>query len=275
MFKKKECRTCGETKLLSHFYAKQPDCKICYNKKQNKRKRAVSKTHLSNNVLIIPDTHAPYHHKDTIAFLKAVKTAYQPRQVIHLGDEVDHHAMSMHDSDPNLPSAGDELKLTREFIAELGEIFPVMKLCDSNHGSMVYRRAKKHGMPREAIRPYNEFLQAPDTWEWGFEFDIDGVLFCHGDGKRGDGLAAARYNFGSIVMGHHHSEFGVRFQTVQGNRHVFGMNCGCLIDEHSLAFAYGKKGSKRPVLGCGLLVNGHPMLIRMKVDDNNRWTGEL
>ena len=39
-------------------------------------------------ILVISDTHIPYHHKDSIDFLKAIKRKYKPDRVIHIGDEV-------------------------------------------------------------------------------------------------------------------------------------------------------------------------------------------
>ena len=71
------------------------------------------------SILIISDTHIPYHHPDLIPFLKAVKKEYKPDKIVHIGDEIDKHAMSFHDSDPDLPSAGDELKLSLPVIKEL------------------------------------------------------------------------------------------------------------------------------------------------------------
>ena len=57
-------------------------------------------------ILVISDTHCPYHHPDLISFLKTIKKKYKPDRVIHIGDEVDSHAISFHDSDPDLYSAG-------------------------------------------------------------------------------------------------------------------------------------------------------------------------
>ena len=62
-------------------------------------------------ILLIPDLHIPYHHPDSFAFLDAVKRKYKPTEVINLGDMEDNHAISFHESDADLFSAGDELKL--------------------------------------------------------------------------------------------------------------------------------------------------------------------
>ena len=77
---------------------------------------------MNKRILVISDTHCPYHHPDLIPYLKAIKKKYKPDRVIHIGDEVDSHAISFHDSDPDLYSAGDEreqsLKM-REVLKEL------------------------------------------------------------------------------------------------------------------------------------------------------------
>ena len=103
-------------------------------------------------ILIISDTHCPYHHPDLIPFLKTIKKKYKPDRVIHIGDEVDSHAISFHDSDPDLYSAGDEHKQSLPTIHAMEKLFPVMDLMDSNHGSLVYRRQKASGLPRAAMK---------------------------------------------------------------------------------------------------------------------------
>ena len=75
------------------------------------------------SVLIISDTHIPYHVPELIPFLKLLKKKYNPDKIIHIGDELDKHAMSFHDSDPDLPSAGDELKMSLPMIKELEKYF--------------------------------------------------------------------------------------------------------------------------------------------------------
>ena len=73
---------------------------------------------MNKSILIISDTHIPYHHPDLIPFLKDLKEIYKPDRVIHIGDEVDKHAMSFHDSDPdrldmyNSPKLINNLRVT-------------------------------------------------------------------------------------------------------------------------------------------------------------------
>ena len=113
----------------------------------------------NRRILVISDTHAPYHHKDTIRFLKAIKDEYAPDRIIHIGDEIDNHAMSYHYHSPDLFSAGEELIRAREVIWQIEDMFPKVDVLESNHGSLWYRKAKTHGIPREALKTYEEILK--------------------------------------------------------------------------------------------------------------------
>ena len=116
------------------------------------------------SILCISDLHIPYHHPQAFDFLKALKKKLNPDLIINGGDELDKHALSFHDSDPDLPSAGDELRISKKYIWELKKIFPKMILLHSNHSSLIYRRALKHGMPKAYLRSYNEFLEVDNNW---------------------------------------------------------------------------------------------------------------
>ena len=131
-------------------------------------------------VMVIGDMHIPYHHKDSFAFLRALKKKYKGFDlVVNIGDELDQHAISMHDNDPDLPSAGDELKLSKAYIADLEKIFPDMTLVDSNHSSLVYRRALKYGLPKAYLKSYNDFLEVGKGWKW-----VDDLTVTLNDGSR-------------------------------------------------------------------------------------------
>ena len=98
-------------------------------------------------ILIISDTHSPYHHPDLIPFLKAIKKKYKPDRIVHIGDETDKHGLNFHGQDPDLPSAGDELYEARETIHDIEKLWSNVDLLHSNHGSLAYRRAFKAGLP--------------------------------------------------------------------------------------------------------------------------------
>ena len=228
------------------------------------------------SVLIISDTHIPYHVPELMDFLKLLKKKYKPDRVIHIGDEVDKHAMSFHDSDPDLPSAGDELKLSIPVIKQLEKMFPKMDLLDSNHGSLVFRRAYKHGIPKAYIKKYNDFLQVGKGWKWHDDLIIDTplgkVYFCHG--KTPDILKLAQSMGMSCASGHYHSLMGVRwFGNSLGL--YFGLQVGCMIDSKSLAFRYNKVQKARPIIGCSVIYNGLPIIEPFIKDKSGKWVGKL
>ena len=113
---------------------------------------------MHKRILVISDLHIPYHHKDSFAFLRAIKKEYNPDFVVNIGDLLDFHAINMHTHDPDLYSAGHELKVSKEYIKELESIFPKTVEVESNHSSLVYRRALKFGMSKEFLKDYGDFL---------------------------------------------------------------------------------------------------------------------
>jgi hypothetical protein len=237
-------------------------------------------THRNSRILIIPDQHAPFQHPDTIDFLVAVAAKIRPTRVINLGDETDSHALSMHDSDPSLDSAGVELNKARVFIQELERVFPVMDICHSNHGSLIYRRAFKSGIPAEYIKSYREILFPQGQgqgWDWKDKHRVtlpngEEVIFQHQ--SSGDTLNNAAHERASIVEGHEHSKFEIQYRS-STTALYWTIISGCLIDPEARAFAYGKLFPKKPVIGCSAIIDSIPRLIPMELDSDGRWTGVL
>lgn len=229
--------------------------------------KAVDQKYDNTRILLISDLHVPYHHPNALPFLQMLKERYNPTRIICLGDELDKHAMSFHDSDPDLPSAGDELAAALPVIAQLQEMFPVMDLIDSNHGSMVYRKAKHHGIPRRYIKSYNDVLGVGDGWQWHMDLVLDmspwGVpdVYVH-HGKSSKAVKTSQAMSMSHVCGHFHESFGIEYWANPKGLY-YGMNSGCLIDDEKLAFAYNNSNLKRPIIGTTLIIEGIPVLEAM------------
>ena len=228
-------------------------------------KEEVVEEHDNSRILFISDMHIPYHHPNTLAFLQMLKDRYNPTRVICLGDELDKHGLSFHDSDPDLLSAGDELRAALPVIAQLHEMFPVMDLIDSNHGSLVWRKAKHHGIPRHYIKSYNEVLQVGEGWKWYNDLVIDlpdgQKVYVH-HGKSSEAIKTSQAMSMSHICGHYHNSFGVKYWA-NPNGLYWAMNAGCLIDDKSLAFAYNTANLHRPLIGTCLVVDGVPILEAM------------
>lgn len=233
-----------------------------------------------HSILVIPDTHAPYEHPDTLEFLAAVAARYRPDTVVHLGDEADKHAMSFHMSDPNLDSAGMELEKARVFMAKLHAMFPVMRLCHSNHGSMHFRKAHSHGIPVQYLRTYREvfFPQGGgERWEWQHTHVLElpngeQVAFKHQ--PAGVVLGDAAHERMNLVCGHLHGKMSIEYAR-NTHEQYWAAQGGCLVDEGSRAFSYGKESKYKPALGCLVIIEGVPQIVPMQTNSEGRWIGKI
>jgi len=221
--------------------------------------------------------HAPYHHPDTLAFLCTVRDTYKTEAAICTGDEADGHAISYHESDPDLFSPGEELDQAAKFLGKVHKEFPKMTLAESNHGSLLYRKAKTHGIPKGMLRSYEEIYKTPG-WTWAEEIIDDirpGVKVCikHSAGVN-ISTALPRQGGVCVVQGHHHNKLNVEFLETPTVR-IWGMTVGCLIDKTSMAYAYNRVHQARPILGCGVIVSGMPMVVPMWLTNAGRWTGKV
>lgn len=228
-------------------------------------------------VLVISDMHIPYHHPDTVDFLKAVANKYQPDRVICIGDEVDKQALKYHERDPDLYSAGHELQAAIEHLQPLYQLFPKVDLVDSNHGSLAVRQAKTAGIPKAYLRSYNQVLQAPAGWKWHDQLmltlsDESQCLFHHGLNR--DAAKVAKEYACNFVQGHFHSTANIGYAS-SPFKLVWGMSVGCSIDTHSLAFAYNKTNLARPIISHGIIIDGQPKLLPMLLGKTSQWTKKV
>lgn len=229
------------------------------------------------SILVISDTHIPYEHPDSFDFLKTIKKKYKPDRVIHIGDEVDYHAISFHAADPDLLSPSNELQLSKIKLKPIAKLFPVIDFIDSNHGSLVYRKGKVHGLPRAVFKSYSETLDAPRGWKWHNHLTVEmsdgkSVYFHHG--KTASSCKLSKNMSMSCVQGHYHSKFEIIYWANPTGL-FWDMRVGCLIDDKSLAFHYNKTTMDRPIIGTGIIIEGQPKLLPMVLDTNARWIGEL
>lgn len=236
---------------------------------------SIKKARPNERVVLISDPHIPYHHPDALEFLAYLKGKYNPDRIIAMGDELGKHALSYHDSDPDLPSAGDELRKSLPVIAELKEMFPVMDVLESNHGSLVWRKAKTHGVPRHYLKSYNDVLGVDEQWQWHFDMTIrlptGNLCYLH-HGKSADVLKLSQQMGMCAAQGHYHEKFKVDYW---GNPTglYWGLQTGCLIDDTSYAFAYNNVNIKRPIIGTSVIVEGQPIMEPMILDTSGRWIG--
>jgi len=227
-------------------------------------------------VLVIPDIQAPFEHKDTVPFLKAVHEAIDATSVVCIGDSMDACALSRWATDPDGHSAGSEYRHAIAHLQPLYEAFPIAKEVMSNHNERIAKRAFDGGIPRAFMRSYEEIMAYPPGWSIHPWIEVDGVMYEHGHAHGGMYAArnAAAANGQSTVIGHHHSHGSV-FYIANRRNMIFGMNVGCLIDVEAYAFAYAADSKFKPTLGTGIVLHGVPYFVPMPIDERKRWTGDL
>ena len=231
----------------------------------------------TRRILCISDQHAPFAHPDMLRFLAAIKKKYSPTLVVNLGDEVDAHSLSFHDSDQDLPSAGDELEQAIKGLKKLEKLFPEMILLDSNHGSMALRKFKHHGIPMKYLATPQQLYGVSNKWQWVSSLTVQlpngqDCFFAHGMVK--DGIKLATQRGTNVVQGHYHTSFKIDYVGNPKNL-LFSLQSGCLIDTKALAFAYDKLNLNRPVIGTSIIIDSKPLLIPMVLDSRGRWIGKL
>lgn len=222
------------------------------------------------NVLVIGDTHIPYEHPGYLSFVKSVQVAYSCQRVVHIGDVTDNHAISYHESDPDLAGAGDEYKTALQHLRKWYRAFPAVKVCIGNHDALPARKGTTGGLPARFIRTMREIWEAPKGWDFAPEHLIDGVMFTHvpiGGNTLTGQLRGAERSMTSLVTGHMHTVAGVAYSA--GLRAtVFAMATGCGIDRHSPAFAYAQHSKFKPTIGCGVVFEGGQRAMWIPMDLN-------
>jgi len=231
---------------------------------------------MHKSILIISDLHIPYHHKDSFEFLKEIKKEFKPHTIVNIGDLLDFHAINLHTHDPDLYSAGHELDRSKEYIKQLESIFPKMVEVESNHSSLVYRRALKYGMSRKFLRDYGEFL-GTKKWKWVDDLTIkmsngQKCFFTHG--RSADVLKVSQTMGMSCCQGHFHTAFSIKYWANPYSL-FFAMNVGCLAAQKHMAFAYARNFRTRFIMGSAIILNGIPRLLPMVINSKSKWIGKI
>ena len=213
-----------------------------------------------NRVLIIGDTHCPVMLDGYVEFLQETYERYDCDRVVHIGDVVDWAAISYHRTPLTPSTPEEEYHAAKAQLKGLVDAFPVAQVTLGNHGALPWRRAEEVGIFPELLKDPAAMWDTPG-WEWRPRYDdleIDGVIYRHGDKAKGGQQAAfknAMAEFRSVVQGHHHSQLGAWYHA-NSNIRVFGLQTGCGVDAHSAAMAYGLVYSAKPIVGCGVVLEG-------------------
>lgn len=214
-------------------------------------------------------------HEGYVEFLQGIYDDYECDEVVHIGDIVDWHSNSYHEQEVALKNPDAERTAAQKQVDTIVQAFPnarKRRLLTGNHDDLPYRKAKTAGLASDALFPLKKFWSLKG-WSVVPRFEelvIDGVVYTHGEGRGGmyahgqRALARGR----SVVMGHLHSNAGVIWHANTESR-LFGLAVGCGVDNTRLQFLYGKPFPRKPIIGCGVVIDGkqpyfEPMLLKSR-----------
>ena len=202
-------------------------------------------------ILVIGDIHAPFELDGYLEFCQETYSKYLCNQVIYIGDIIDNHYTSYHETSSDAMGGLDELEYAIRAVKRWSDAFPVADVLIGNHDRMVMRKAQTSDIPSAWIKSYNEVLGT--NWNWTERIVYDNVQFIHGEG--GTASTKSKNDMMSTVQGHIHTQCYTMW-SVGRNFKVFGMQVGCGVNGSSYAAAYAKN-FKKQAIGCGVVLGGH------------------
>lgn len=206
-----------------------------------------------NRVLVIGDLHEPFCLDGYLDFCMEVYEKYALNKVVFIGDILDSHYSSYHETDADGLGGMDELQLAIFKLKKWYKAFPDADVTLGNHDRIIIRKAQTSNIPSLWIKEFGEVLMTP---KWNFVTDVyyDDVRYVHGD-KSGKPRMATKRDMVSTVSGHYHTDMYVEWMFGK-TRAIFGMAVGCGIDSKSYAMGY-MQGGKKEAIGCGVVIGGH------------------
>lgn len=221
--------------------------------KGKKKKAFLNLTKKENRVLVIGDLHEPFCLDGYLKFCKETYNNYNCNKVVFIGDIIDNHYSSYHESSADGMGGKFELEKAIKKISKWYKAFPEASITIGNHDRIIIRKAQTSNIPSKWIKEYKEVLETP-KWDFVTEVFIDGVRYVHGD-KSGKPKMAAKRDMVSTVSGHYHTDFYTEWFFGK-TRAIFGMAVGCGIDSKSYAMGY-MQGGKKEAIGCGVVIGNH------------------
>ena len=213
-----------------------------------------------SRVLVIGDLHCPADLDKYRKHVLKVRKKWKTNKTVFIGDIVDAHKWGRWDPDYASQDSQTEYKNTLKRVQWWHRQFPDAIVTIGNHDERSVRQARTAGIPDSLIKDYADAWKTP-SWEWVNNVTIDNVRYFHGEGFSGKfpHANAALAGMQSTVMGHIHTVAAIQWISKAGGK-FFGMSVGCGIDESHYCMKYAAKHPSKPVLSCGVVIDGSPHL---------------
>jgi predicted MPP superfamily phosphohydrolase len=221
--------------------------------KGNKLKAYNNIVKVENRVLCIGDLHEPFCLDGYLEFCIKTYAENNCNRVVFIGDLVDNHYSSYHETDSDALGGLDELEYAIKKLSKWYKAFPDADVTLGNHDRIIIRKAQTSNIPSKWIKEFKDVLETPN-WRFVTDVYIDGVRYVHGD-KSSAAKTAAKRDMVSTVSGHFHTQMYVEWFFGKYAA-LFGMQVGCGIDSSSYAMGY-MQGGKKEAIGVGIVIGGH------------------
>ncbi len=205
-----------------------------------------------DNVIFLADLHTPWMLDGYLEWCKEQQIKYNCGTVIFSGDIIDSGSWSFHEHDPDGLNVGEELKAAKEQLKKVFKMYPEAICLLGNHDLLISRKAKTAGLSQHFLKDFGELLGAPKTWKFVHEYTKDNVKYIHG--STGDAFKRAVDSRQSTCQGHLHSKTFVQWSVSEKDA-IFGLQVGAAFDRDKYAFDYAKPFAKKPIIGCGFILD--------------------
>ena len=214
---------------------------------------------MNERLLIVPDTHAPYHDQRAWKLMMKAARQFKPTVIVHLGDLADFYVVSSHSKDPSRKAQlRDEVKEVKRLRKQLDNLGAKRKLfIEGNHEDRLRRYLEDKAPELFGMFDTDSLLGLSEN---GWEFTpykqaarVGKVWFTHDtqtSGKYSTAHALAAFQH-SVVIGHHHA---IQY-SVEGDatgKHRVGAQFGWLGDVKQVDYMHSIKAKRGWSLGFGI-----------------------
>ena len=103
--------------------------------------------HTTSNVLVIGDLHEPFCLEGYLEFCQEQYFKHNCNEVVFIGDIIDNHYSSYHETSADGMGGLDELELAISKIAKWRDAFPEATVLIGNHDRIIMRKAQTSAIP--------------------------------------------------------------------------------------------------------------------------------
>jgi hypothetical protein len=112
--------------------------------------------------LVIGDLHEPFCLDGYLDFCKDTYRKYNCNQVVFIGDVIDSHYSSFHETDPDGMGGGQELELAIKRLARWVEAFPVADVTIGNHDRIISKQSLLRWYSKGLDKVFQRSLERSD-----------------------------------------------------------------------------------------------------------------